>query len=126
MSACPFCKLDQARLVAECESAVAINDGFPISEGHTLVIPRRHVSSVFLLAAAELAALWVFVAEARTALMNQAGVDGINIGINDGQAAGQTIEHAHVHLIPRRHGDVPDPRGGIRHIMPAKARYWEK
>jgi diadenosine tetraphosphate (Ap4A) HIT family hydrolase len=74
----------------------------------------------------EQSALWAMVAEVREALLNQFLADGINIGVNDGLAAGQTVEHAHIHLIPRRQGDVPDPRGGVRNIIPSKARYWEE
>jgi diadenosine tetraphosphate (Ap4A) HIT family hydrolase len=126
MSACPFCDFDRARLVLESESAIALRDGFPVADGHTLVIPRRHVPSIFQLSAPDQAALWVLVADVRELLIKDDFADAINIGVNDGWAAGQTIEHAHIHLIPRRRGDVADPRGGIRNIIPSKARYWEE
>jgi diadenosine tetraphosphate (Ap4A) HIT family hydrolase len=121
---CPFCEVEPARLVSACEVAIAIKDSYPITEGHTLVLPRSHVKSIFDLSTLEQGALWAFVAEIRL-LARKMSVDAFNIGINDGTAAGQTIEHAHIHLIPRRKGDVIDPRGGIRHIIPPKARYWE-
>lgn len=126
MSACPFCDFDRARLVLEAESAIALRDGFPVADGHTLVIPRRHVQSIFQLSSADQAALWILVAEVRKQLIETDSADAINIGVNDGWAAGQTVEHAHIHLIPRRQGDVADPRGGIRNIIPSKARYWEE
>ena len=126
MTACPFCNFDRARLVLESESAIALRDGFPVADGHTLVIPRRHVKSIFDLSAADQAGLWVLVADVRERLIGDVSADAINIGVNDGWAAGQTVEHAHIHLIPRRQGDVVDPRGGIRNIIPSKARYWKE
>lgn len=121
---CPFCTLDAARIVLENEFALALPDGFPVTEGHTLVVPRRHAASLFDLPDEEEAALWKLVALVRGKLLTELRPDGFNVGLNDGQAAGQTVMHAHVHVIPRRKGDVPDPRGGVRWIMPAKARYW--
>jgi len=125
MSACPFCSFDKALLVLESDSAIALRDGFPVTDGHTLVMPRRHVQSIFQLSAPDQAALWLHVADVRELLLQDGSVAAINLGVNDGWAAGQTIEHAHIHLIPRRRGDVADPRGGIRNIIPTKARYWE-
>lgn len=122
--ACPFCYLDKARIVGDSEIAVAVLDGFPITAGHTLVIPKRHVTSVFDLSEEEQAAVWKAVAQVRARLMDELRPDGFNVGINDGTSAGQTVMHAHVHVIPRRHGDVADPRGGVRWIIPAKAAYW--
>lgn len=86
----------------------------------------RHIASVFDLSENEQAALWVLVAKVRAAVHERLQPDGFNIGINDGTAAGQTIGHAHIHVIPRRNGDVPDPRGGIRWIIPDKAPYWDR
>lgn len=126
MNACPFCDFDRTRLVSESESAIVLRDGFPVADGHTLVIPRRHVQSIFQLSSADQAALWVLVASIREKLLRDVSADAINIGVNDGWAAGQTVEHAHIHLIPRRQGDVEDPRGGIRNIIPSKSRYWEE
>ena len=121
---CPFCQVDPNRVVLSNDVAYSILDAFPVSPGHTLVIPRSHVSSVYDLSPAEQGALWDLTRVAREALRSIPGVDGFNIGLNDGPAAGQTIEHAHIHVIPRRFGDSPDPRGGIRLILPEKARYW--
>ena len=126
MSTCPFCLIEPARLVASSEAAIAIRDAYPITEGHTLVLPRIHVKSIFELSALQQGALWALVAEVRQSLAREMSVGDFNIGVNDGPAAGQTVEHAHVHVIPRREGDVPDPRGGVRQVIPAKARYWEK
>jgi len=122
---CPFCSIDPARVLAESEVAVAIPDNYPLSPGHTLVVPRLHVGTIYQLTAAQQAALWKFVGQVRRLLLRRYKPDGLNIGVNDGPAAGQTVEHAHIHLIPRRSGDVPDPRGGIRWIIADKAAYWK-
>lgn len=115
------------RFVASNRNATALFDGYPVSEGHTLIVPNRHVQSVFELRGEEQADIWALVAEARDRLKSSLGVrpDGFNVGPNDGDAAGQTISHAHVHLIPRYAGDASDPRGGIRWVLPRKANYWE-
>ena len=126
MASCPFCALDDSRKWIENEYAIAFADAHPISDGHTLVIPRQHVASIYELSAAEQAAIWDLVAEVRQTLLTGLKPDGFNIGMNDGCAAGQTVEHAHVHIIPRCEGDVPDPRGGIRWIIDDKANYWGK
>ena len=106
--------------------AFVISDGFPISTGHTLIIPKRHVGSWFECTAPEQQSLMGLMARARDRLILAHSPDGFNIGINDGAAAGQTVPHLHVHLIPRYSGDREDPRGGIRWIMPDKADYWSK
>jgi diadenosine tetraphosphate (Ap4A) HIT family hydrolase len=98
----------------ETEQAVAVPDGYPVSEGHTLVIPRRHVISIFELTVAEQSAIWELVAEVRERLLAGLKPDGFNIGVNDGLSAGQTVMHAHVHVTLRRSDNVPDPHGGIR------------
>jgi diadenosine tetraphosphate (Ap4A) HIT family hydrolase len=122
---CPFCSTLASDLVAENLHALARRDLYPLTEGHTLVVPREHVRSVFDLPPEGQQAVWRLVAEVRDQLLRMEGVEGVNVGINDGEAAGQTVAHAHVHVIPRRKGDVPDPRGGIRRIIPERARYWE-
>ena len=122
--ACPFCDLPKERVLLETETTQVLLDAFPITEGHTLVIPRRHVASIFELPPEELAALWSQVAFVRKVIAKKYCADAFNIGVNDGSAAGQTVPHAHIHVIPRRNGDSPDPRGGIRWIMPSKAKYW--
>lgn len=104
--------------------AVAFFDCFPVSPCHTLVIPRRHVASIYELSDPELGDLWGLVAAVRRQLSAATDAIGFNIGVNDGIAAGQTVVHAHIHVIPRREGDVDDPRGGIRWVIPEKARYW--
>jgi diadenosine tetraphosphate (Ap4A) HIT family hydrolase len=123
---CPFCSLDPGRKWIETEHAIAFADAYPVSDGHTLVIPRKHVSSIYELTADEQSAVWSLVADVRNRLLTGLKPDAFNIGVNDGVAAGQTIEHAHVHVIPRRKGDVADPRGGIRWIIDEKANYWAK
>lgn len=122
---CPFCNLAADRILLQSSTAIALHDAFPVAEGHTLVVPRRHVASIYDLPEPEQTQLWQLVAEVRTSLIEQLAPAGFNIGINDGQAAGQTVSHAHVHVIPRYEGDVSDPRGGIRWIIPEKAVYWE-
>ena len=122
---CPFCDLPASRVLHTSAHARAFRDSYPLSEGHTLVVPARHVASLYDLAPEERAELWALVDEVREALMASHGPDGFNIGVNDGEAAGQTVSHAHVHVIPRYAGDVEDPRGGIRWVVPERARYWE-
>lgn len=121
---CPFCHLEKSRICLESEFAVAFHDAFPVSEGHTLVVPKRHVVSLFELSEEEQAEVWKLVAEVRAMLLTELHPDGFNVGLNDGMSAGQTVMHAHVHVIPRRKGDVVDPRGGVRWIIPGKAQYW--
>lgn len=123
---CPFCDPPADRIWIGRELTIATPDMYPAAEGHTLVLPRRHVETVFQLADDEWEELWDLLAEVREELLSTYRPDGFTIGINDGLAAGQTIEHAHVHLIPRHLGDVPDPTGGLRGILPRKARYWER
>jgi diadenosine tetraphosphate (Ap4A) HIT family hydrolase len=124
MTACPFCELAPAEVWAQGRFARAFFDRYPIADGHTLVVPTRHVGSIFALPAEERAVLWELVAEVRTRLEQTHHTEAFTIGINDGQHAGQTVAHAHVHVIPRQKGDVPDPRGGVRWVIPNRARYW--
>ena len=105
-------------------TAVALLDGFPVSPGHTLVVPRRHQGSLFDLPPEEQEDIWALVGLVRERLRFEHQVDGFNVGLNDGPAAGQTVLHAHVHVIPRYEGDLPDPRGGVRWVIPEKADYW--
>ena len=121
---CPFCHLEMSRITLGSGAAVAFPDAFPVAEGHTLVVPRRHVASLFDLPEEEQAALWRLVALVRGKLASELRPGGFNVGVNDGPAAGPTVLHAHVHVIPRRAGDVADPRGGVRWVVPARARYW--
>lgn len=123
-SPCAFCTLPGERIQAENDHAVWILDGFPISPGHSLVIPKRHVASFFDVTEVERLALLSLLDKARAELNRQHAPNGFNIGINDGVAAGQTVLHLHIHLIPRYTGDRADPRGGVRWLMPEKADYW--
>ena len=125
-SPCPFCSLPPDRAVLANDRAVAIRDGFPVSPGHTLIIPRRHVGSFFEVTDEERADLMQLLAQARQGLEQEFLPAGYNIGINDGAAAGQTVPHLHIHLIPRYAGDRDDPRGGVRWVLPDKAAYWNK
>jgi len=122
---CPFCNISQDRIVAAGSNVFAIADEFPVAKGHTLVIPTRHVRSIFQLETNQSVDLWEFVVKVRQLLADKFKSDGFNIGTNDGDAAGQTVSHAHIHIIPRYKGDVEDPRGGLRWIIPDKARYWQ-
>jgi diadenosine tetraphosphate (Ap4A) HIT family hydrolase len=124
-AACPFCeRIKRGDVTAANELAVAFPDAFPISPGHTLIIPRRHEPDFFSLSEEEELAVWHLVRKERTRLNEQHSPQAYNVGINAGQAAGQTVEHAHVHLIPRFTGDVEDARGGVRWLISSKARYW--
>lgn len=122
---CIFCeRAKSAEVIATNELAAAFPDGFPISPGHTLIVPRRCAADFLKLTAAEQVAVWELVEPVRRHIESTLQPDGYNIGINIGAAAGQTIAHAHLHVIPRYQGDVEDPRGGVRWILPSKARYW--
>lgn len=121
---CPFCTLPASRIQAENEHAVLIRDAFPVSPGHSLVIPKRHIGSYFETTEAERTALQALLVTAKLAVDAEFAPHGYNIGVNDGSAAGQTVPHLHVHLIPRYAGDVSDPRGGIRWVIADKADYW--
>jgi diadenosine tetraphosphate (Ap4A) HIT family hydrolase len=123
---CPFCNLVQDRIVAANDHAVAFFDGFPISPGHVLIVPRRHVASFFDVSEEERRDLFALLTTMREKLVQEKKADGFNVGINDGEAAGQTVLHLHIHLIPRFSGDMPDPRGGVRWIFPQKAVYWSR
>ena len=121
----PFCALDPTRTLAELKLAVIYQDGFPVSHGHTLILPRRHIGNIFEATYAEQVALHRALKQAKEILDDRFRPDGYNIGINQGSAAGQTVQHLHIHLIPRYKGDQEDPRGGIRWVLPEKAKYWE-
>ena len=105
------------------ELAYSARDTYAVSPGHTLIIPRRHVASFFDLTPYEINACMELVNEERNALDEELKPDGYNIGVNVGPAAGQSILHAHIHLIPRYKGDVENPQGGVRHVLPEKAYY---
>ena len=123
---CPFCTLPDERVIDQNDHGLVIRDGFPISTGHTLIIPKRHTGSFFDLTEAERSDLLLLLDKAKLDIENEFKPDGYNIGINDGPAAGQTVPHLHIHLIPRYADDRADPRGGVRWIIPEKADYWSK
>ena len=120
---CIFCNLSSERIIAENELCLAIRDGFPVSEGHTLIIPKRHVADYFDLTPNEIAAMQTMMKEIKCQLANELHPDGYNIGINVNAAAGQTVFHVHMHLIPRYIGDVANPKGGVRGVIPSKQKY---
>lgn len=123
--ACPFCRSVAAGTARWAnEHAVAFADGFPLNPGHTLVVPRVHEPELFALPPAVRAGLWALCDVVHGDLVAEYGPDGFNLGVNVGAAAGQTVGHVHVHLIPRHAGDVADPRGGVRWVVPARAAYW--
>jgi len=115
--------MNKSRWKLENAFAFSIADGFPVSEGHTLIIPKRAVISLFELNDDEFLGCWDLVRREKQALESTLQPDGFNVGVNDGEFAGQTIFHAHIHLIPRFRGDHPNPRGGVRGIFPTKADY---
>jgi diadenosine tetraphosphate (Ap4A) HIT family hydrolase len=102
---------------------VAVADAFPVSAGHTLVIPRRHVTSFFELTEGEVVAVYELLRRVKVRLDGELKPGGYNVGVNVGAVSGQTVGHVHVHLIPRYPGDVPDPVGGVRNVIPGKGRY---
>ncbi len=141
---CPFCNLPDDRIVASNDLALAICDNFPVSPGHMLFIPRRHIANWFDATEQEQIAIFKLInqlvgprskvegpkpaigpATAGKRHKQDKQPDAYNIGINIGPAAGQTVMHLHVHLIPRYEGDTDDPRGGVRWVLPGKAKYWE-
>jgi diadenosine tetraphosphate (Ap4A) HIT family hydrolase len=121
---CPFCALPPERVLSRNDSAIAFRDAYPVNPGHTLVIPVRHVASFFDTTPEERALMLDLLDAAKQQLQSELAPSGFNIGINDGAAAGQTVGHLHIHLIPRYSGDQPDPRGGVRWVIPEKADYW--
>lgn len=123
MEGCAFCSIPSSRRVAESGLTLTVRDAYPVSPGHTLFITKRHVADLFGATAAELSELMEALHAAKVHLERELRPDGFNIGANCGNAAGQTVPHLHVHLIPRFHGDTPDPRGGIRNCIPGKGGY---
>jgi diadenosine tetraphosphate (Ap4A) HIT family hydrolase len=122
---CPLCSVADGREILSANAhAVAIWDAFPVSPGHALIVSRRHVADLFELSAEEQAALWALLPAVKAAIDTRRAPAGYNVGINVGAAAGQTVGHVHVHVIPRYEGDVRDPRGGVRWVLPERAAYW--
>lgn len=119
---CLFCK-DAKGVSLKNELAYSARDSYPVSPGHTLVVPNRHVASFFELTAEEINACMELITEERKLLDEEYKPDGYNIGVNVGPAAGQSIFHVHIHIIPRYQGDVENPQGGVRHVIPKKGHY---
>jgi diadenosine tetraphosphate (Ap4A) HIT family hydrolase len=117
--------MPDARVIDRHPLAVVVRDAYPVSPGHTLVIPVRHVRSFFELEESEQVAMLMLLNRASARFDGESTPQGYTIGINDGQAAGQTVAHVHMHLIPRYDGDVADPRGGVRWVIPDNANYWD-
>lgn len=123
-SDCPFCNLETDReLIAESATALAIFDKYAVSKGHSLVVPKRHTANYFDLTFKEQSALWFMVNRVKAILVDTFNPDGFNIGININAAAGQTVSHVHIHIIPRYDGDVENPTGGVRNVIAGKGVY---
>lgn len=124
---CPFCDRQSditSRLISRNDLAFALTDGYPVTNGHTLIVPERHSRDFFDLNEAEILAIARLLQQQKKALQaKDRTITGFNIGMNCGESAGQTIFHCHVHLIPRRDGDVANPRGGVRNTIPGKGCY---
>jgi diadenosine tetraphosphate (Ap4A) HIT family hydrolase len=123
-SDCPFCNPDKDReIILESASVFAIYDKFPVSNGHVLIIPKKHVSNYFELSFKEQSACWFVLNSVQKIIQEKFNPDGFNVGININETAGQTVPHVHIHLIPRYNGDVEIPRGGVRGVIPDKKEY---
>jgi diadenosine tetraphosphate (Ap4A) HIT family hydrolase len=120
---CIFCDYNREEIIEQNKLAYLIYDNYPVNKGHMLIIPFRHVHNFFELTEEELIAIYELLIEGQEKLKEEVKANGFNVGINIGAAAGQTVFHAHVHLIPRFHGDVEDPRGGIRNIKKPLIEY---
>ena len=125
MSSCLFCEvITSSRNIADSNFCFAIEDGYPVTPGHTLIIPKRCIDDFALLTNEELIDAWELVRWRKAQLIQRdPSINGFNLGINFGKSSGQTVGHCHIHLIPRRSGDTDDPTGGVRGVIPAKANY---
>lgn len=127
MDNCPFCKIERLinkdRIVYQDDTWIAIYDNYPVSQGHVLLIPKRHVETFFNLNMVEFGSLGVTIGIIKMILDKKFHPDGYNIGANCGEAAGQTVMHCHIHIIPRYKGDMENPRGGVRGVIPEKQKY---
>ena len=127
METCPFCNIekaiDESRIIYQDSTWIAILDNYPVSKGHTLLIPKRHCKTYFDLNFIELESIGVTIGVIKRLLDTKYNPDGYNIGINCGEAAGQTVHHCHIHIIPRYNGDCENPRGGVRGVIPEKQHY---
>lgn len=119
---CIFCHLDRS-ILAETALSIAFLDSFPVTKGHALVVPRRHVVSLWEMTEEEYTDAFNLVRQVKDLLQKKFKSQGFNIGVNCGETAGQSVFHAHIHLIPRYSGDIPRPKGGVRNIIPGKGNY---
>lgn len=122
---CLFCDkiINKSNILYENEFVVAISDGYPVSKGHTLIIPKRHIKTYFDATIDEKCAIDAAIMTLKQRIDEMYSPDGYNIGVNNGEASGQSIMHLHVHLIPRYYGDCKNPRGGVRGVIPEKQSY---
>ncbi len=123
MTECIFCLRDSLEIIAENDLALAFYDACPVSKGHVLVIPKRHMDTYFDALPEEHSAISQLIIETKLLLDKKFNPDGYNIGANVGQAAGQTVFHFHIHIIPRYRGDVENPRGGVRKVIPIRSSH---
>ncbi len=124
---CIFCKIRKEELQFENKLAYSSTDSYPVSEFHSLIVPKRHVQTYFELTNEEIQACNELIMETKEKILKQdSSVKGFNIGTNAGKVAGQSIMHCHIHLIPRREGDVENPQGGVRSVIPKKQHYKRK
>ncbi len=119
---CIFCQHDRP-VIAETKLSLAFSDSFPVAHGHTLIVPKRHVPTIWDLTTEEYADAFDLVRRVKDILQNKYEPQGFNVGVNCGEAAGQSVFHAHIHIIPRYAGDIANPRGGIRNIIPGRGNY---
>jgi diadenosine tetraphosphate (Ap4A) HIT family hydrolase len=124
-NSCPFCAVPPHRVLESREHAFLLLDAYPVSPGHSLVISRRHIAEIFDLTATEIGDILGLIRSARERIDRTLQPTGYNIGVNVGRDAGQTVMHVHIHVIPRYRGDSDDPMGGVRGVIPGKARYAE-
>ena len=124
ISSCPFCSPEKLEVIAHSRNFYVINDNSPVTPGHCLIIPYRHIANPLELNPEEITEVWQLIQDMRKKLLaDDSSISGFNVGFNSGHDAGQTIFHTHIHLIPRRCGDVEKPRGGIRGVIPARQSY---
>ena len=124
---CIFCKIRKEEIQFENKLAYSSTDSYPVSEFHSLIVPKRHVQTYFELTNEEIQACNELIMETKEKILKQdSSVKGFNIGTNAGKVAGQSIMHCHIHLIPRREGDVENPQGGVRSVIPKKQHYKRK
>ena len=122
IGACIFCHLDRD-ILAESSLSLAVFDSFPVSKGHALVIPRRHVATIWDMTEEEYADAFLLARKVKDVLQARYAPDAFNVGVNCGEVAGQSVWHAHIHVIPRYAGDSPNPKGGVRNIIAGKGQY---